>query len=150
VSFADWVNNGWLVAHKSSKQEIGNLLGIAARDLKDSQAKDVSDVFQAVTYSTDFSPTRGSTRSRRLPEGWHCFLRILIASKYKLLSQFMESPMFCNFLERRFRANRVVQMLLKTELSHFHPRRLLAWGSQQLGRQVCSSLRVSRPIDALP
>jgi hypothetical protein len=22
VSFADWVNNGWLVAHKSSKQEI--------------------------------------------------------------------------------------------------------------------------------
>ena len=41
--FADWVNNGWLVAHKSSKQEIGNLLGIMARDLKDSQAKDVSD-----------------------------------------------------------------------------------------------------------
>jgi hypothetical protein len=23
MSFADWVNNGWLVAHKSSKQEIG-------------------------------------------------------------------------------------------------------------------------------
>jgi hypothetical protein len=43
VSFADWVNNGWLVAHKSSNQEIGNLLGIVARDLKDSQAKDVSD-----------------------------------------------------------------------------------------------------------
>jgi urease alpha subunit len=38
VSFADWVNNGWLVAHKSGKQEIGNLLGIVARDLKDSQA----------------------------------------------------------------------------------------------------------------
>ena len=43
VSFADWVKNGWLVAHKSRKQEIANLLGIAARDLKDSQAKDVSD-----------------------------------------------------------------------------------------------------------
>jgi hypothetical protein len=43
VSFADWVKNGWLVAHKSSKQEIANLLGIVARDLKDSQAKDVSD-----------------------------------------------------------------------------------------------------------
>jgi hypothetical protein len=42
VSFADWVKNGWLVAHKSSKQEIANLLGIVARDLKDSQAKDVS------------------------------------------------------------------------------------------------------------
>jgi hypothetical protein len=43
VSFSDWVTNGWLVAHKSSKQEIGNLLGIVARDLKDSQAKDVSE-----------------------------------------------------------------------------------------------------------
>jgi len=26
------VKNGWLVAHKSSKQEIANLLGIVARD----------------------------------------------------------------------------------------------------------------------
>jgi hypothetical protein len=43
VSFAEWVKNGWLVAHRSSKQEIANLLGIVARDLKDSQAKDVSD-----------------------------------------------------------------------------------------------------------
>ena len=43
MSFAEWVKNGWLVAHKSSQQEIANLLGIVARDLKDSQAKDVSD-----------------------------------------------------------------------------------------------------------
>ena len=42
MSFADWVKNGWLVAHKSSRQEIANLLGIVARDLKESQAKDVS------------------------------------------------------------------------------------------------------------
>jgi hypothetical protein len=52
VSFADWVNNGWLVAHNSSKQEIGNLLGIVARDLKDSQAKDVSDDWRfAIAYN---------------------------------------------------------------------------------------------------
>ena len=52
MSFADWVNNGWLVAHKSSKQEIGNLLGIVARDLKDSQAKDVSDDWRfAIAYN---------------------------------------------------------------------------------------------------
>ena len=43
MSFADWVKNGWLVAHKSSKREIANLLGIVARDLKDSQAKDALD-----------------------------------------------------------------------------------------------------------
>jgi hypothetical protein len=52
VSFADWVKNGWVVAHKSSKQEIGNLLGIVARDLKDSQAKHVSDDWRfAIAYN---------------------------------------------------------------------------------------------------
>jgi hypothetical protein len=44
--------NGWLVAHKSSKQEIANLLGIVARDLKDSQAKNVSDDWRfAIAYN---------------------------------------------------------------------------------------------------
>ena len=52
MSFADWVKNGWLVAHKSGKQEIANLLGIVARDLKDSQAKDVSDDWRfAIAYN---------------------------------------------------------------------------------------------------
>jgi hypothetical protein len=52
VSFVDWVKNGWLVAHKSSKQEIANLLGIVARDLKDSQAQDVSDDWRfAIAYN---------------------------------------------------------------------------------------------------
>ena len=39
MSFADWVKNGWLVAHKSSKQEIANLLGIVARDLEKQVAR---------------------------------------------------------------------------------------------------------------
>ena len=52
MSFVDWVKNGWLVAHKSSKQEIANLLGIVARDLNDSQAKDVSDDWRfAIAYN---------------------------------------------------------------------------------------------------
>jgi len=58
VSFADWVNNGWLVAHKSSKQEIANLLGIVARDLKDSQAKDVSDDWCFAIAYNKFIPRR--------------------------------------------------------------------------------------------
>jgi hypothetical protein len=41
--FCRWVKDGWLLAHKSSKQEIANLLRIVARDLKDSQADNVSD-----------------------------------------------------------------------------------------------------------
>jgi hypothetical protein len=63
VSFADWVNNGWLVAHKSSKQEIGNLLGIVARDLKDSQAKDLSDDWRfAIAYNGHCRPRRRPLR----------------------------------------------------------------------------------------
>jgi hypothetical protein len=74
MSFADWVSNGWLVAHKSSKQEIGNLLGIVARDLKDSQAKDVSDdwrfaiaynaTLQAATAAAGYLATRESHHYR--------------------------------------------------------------------------------------
>lgn len=52
MSFANWVNNGWIVAHTSSKTEIANSLGIVARDLKDSQAKDVSDDWRfAIAYN---------------------------------------------------------------------------------------------------
>jgi hypothetical protein len=65
VSFADWVSNGWLVAHKSSKQEIGNLLGIVARDLKDSQAKDVSDDWRfAIAYKSPKQPPPRRSRER--------------------------------------------------------------------------------------
>ena len=52
MSFADWVKNGWIVGHKSSKQEIANLPGIVARDLKDNQSSDVSDDWRfALAYN---------------------------------------------------------------------------------------------------
>ena len=63
MSFADWVNNGWLVAHARSKQEIANLLGIVARDLKDSQVKDVSDDWRfAIAYNAGLQAATGHSR----------------------------------------------------------------------------------------
>jgi hypothetical protein len=35
MSFKDWLNKGWLTAHKASRSEISELFGIADRDLKD-------------------------------------------------------------------------------------------------------------------
>ncbi len=35
MSFQSWVEYGWLKAHQSSREEIGNLFGIIDRDLKD-------------------------------------------------------------------------------------------------------------------
>ena len=43
MSLADWAKNGWLRPHKSSKEEITNLLEIVERDLKDASAKGLSD-----------------------------------------------------------------------------------------------------------
>lgn len=37
MSLKDWVNNGWIRPHQTSREEIQNLLGIVNRDLKDAQ-----------------------------------------------------------------------------------------------------------------
>jgi hypothetical protein len=38
MSLRDWLQNGWLDAHQSSREEIQNLLHLADRDLRASQA----------------------------------------------------------------------------------------------------------------
>jgi hypothetical protein len=38
-----WADNGWLKTHATSRQEIGNLLAIARRDLDDARASGISD-----------------------------------------------------------------------------------------------------------
>ena len=43
MSLADWSKNGWLRPHKSSKEEVENLLEIIERDLTDATAKELSD-----------------------------------------------------------------------------------------------------------
>jgi len=43
VSLQNWEKNNWLVKHKPTAGEITQLLGLADRDLKDSQAKDLTD-----------------------------------------------------------------------------------------------------------
>lgn len=42
MSLKDWLKNGWLVEHKTSPQEIGNLLDVIKRDLDDCRAAGLS------------------------------------------------------------------------------------------------------------
>ena len=42
MSLKDWLKSGWLVEHKTSRQEISNLLGVADRDLADCKADGLS------------------------------------------------------------------------------------------------------------
>jgi hypothetical protein len=37
MSLQDWLSKGWLVEHRSSPEEIGDLLSLVDRDLRDSQ-----------------------------------------------------------------------------------------------------------------
>lgn len=42
----DWLNNGWLIEQQTSRQEIADLLGVADRDLADSQTPGLSPDWQ--------------------------------------------------------------------------------------------------------
>ena len=42
MTLRQWSNNGWLKIHKTSRQEIGNLLGIVERDIKDASQGEIS------------------------------------------------------------------------------------------------------------
>ena len=48
----DWARNGWLVEHRTSPQEIADLLGVADRDLRDGVVKDLSEDWRlAIGYN---------------------------------------------------------------------------------------------------
>ncbi len=42
MTLKQWSANGWLKTHKTSKQEIGNLLAIVERDIKDASQDEIS------------------------------------------------------------------------------------------------------------
>lgn len=52
MSLTDWVRNGWLVEHRTSPQEIADLLGVADRDLRDGAVKNLSEDWRlAIAYN---------------------------------------------------------------------------------------------------
>jgi len=52
MSLKNWRDNGWLAEHKTSAQEITDLLTVSERDLKDSSASGISPDWQlAIAYN---------------------------------------------------------------------------------------------------
>ena len=51
MSLADWANNGWLRPHKSSAQEIADLLAIVERDLADAGGNISADLRFGIAYN---------------------------------------------------------------------------------------------------
>jgi len=53
MSLNDWLRNGWLVEHKTSRREISDLLALAARDLRECQAAGLSPDWRlAIAYNS--------------------------------------------------------------------------------------------------
>lgn len=53
MSLNDWLRNGWLVEHKTSRQEIAELLALAERDLRECQAVGLSPDWRlAIAYNS--------------------------------------------------------------------------------------------------
>ena len=51
MTLAQWEDNGWLKTHRTSREEIGNLLSIVERDLKDAESGISSDWRFGIAYN---------------------------------------------------------------------------------------------------
>lgn len=51
MTLAQWADNGWLTPHRTSRGEIGNLLSIVERDLKDAESGISADWRFGIAYN---------------------------------------------------------------------------------------------------
>ena len=79
MSLTQWESNGWLRPHATSREEIGNLLSIARRDLSDARSQGISDDWRfgiaynaalklctALLYAEGYRPTHSQAHYRAL------------------------------------------------------------------------------------
>jgi hypothetical protein len=61
VSLQDWLKNGWLIEHQTSRQEIGDLLGMADRDLAQCRTANLSPDWQlSIAYNAALQTAIGA------------------------------------------------------------------------------------------
>ena len=96
VSLGNWLKNGWLTKHQTSRQEIADLLGVVDRDLADCKASGLSSdwrlniaynaALQAATAALAASGFRAARESHhyRVIQS----LAYTIVADHKLITQF--------------------------------------------------------------
>ena len=99
MSLADWTKNGWLRPHKSSKEEITNLLEVVERDLKDASAKGLSDDWKfgiaynaalklctILLHNSGYRPEKNLAHFRTLQA-----LPLILGDKYKSDADYLDT-----------------------------------------------------------
>lgn len=75
MSLDDWLRNCWFLAHKTSRQEISDLLALAERDLRESQAGGLSPDWRlAIAYNSALQSAKAALAAagyRAAREGQH-------------------------------------------------------------------------------
>ena len=78
MNLAQWADNAWLKPHKTSREEIGNLLSIVERDLKDAESRISADwrfgiaynaalkLCTVLLYTQGYRPSHGSHHYRTI------------------------------------------------------------------------------------
>ena len=80
MSLAQWLGNGWLLAHTSSAQEVGDLLAVADRDLADCRAAQLSDDWRfSIAYNAALQLATMALYARgyKVPRGQSHHLRAI-------------------------------------------------------------------------
>lgn len=99
MSLADWAKNGWLRAHKPTKEEIQNLLEIVERDLNDATAKGISDDWRfgiaynaalklctILLHSSGYRPEKNLAHFRTLQS-----LPLILGNKHKSNADYLDA-----------------------------------------------------------
>jgi hypothetical protein len=94
-----WQNNGWLRPHATDREEIGNLLSIAHRDLSDAQSHEISDDWRfgiaynaalklctALLYAEGYRPTHAQAHYRALQS-----LPLILGAEHGVDAKYLEA-----------------------------------------------------------
>ena len=100
MSLKDWLNNGWLKKHKTSSEEIQNLLMIITRDLSDSKNPDLSydwrfaiaynaalQICTTALYCCGYKPARGQSEHYRVIQS----LPLTLGNEYSEISIYLNA-----------------------------------------------------------
>ena len=103
MGLKDWLNKGWVVNHKTSPEEIADLLGVADRDLEDCKAEGLSSHWKlAIAYNAALQMATAALAAcgyRSAREAHH--YRVIQSLRYTIKADSIIIAQFDKFRKKR-------------------------------------------------